>query len=295
MSINTLERLLPSPVPAVHPLPEYLAVGERKAFYTAMKTALQVPWMGVVTMAYTHYPHFFRYLWRGLEPVVTGAAFVGECRDLRALAEREAARLAPAGIRGTLETAGYAPAEIASIREMIEIFSHGNYPYLLIATLVRLLLEGGALEPDAAVDAAPFTGRHAPEVTCPFVLMEAHHADPTTRAVYEDVKATLVLPFVNTDYRALARWPSYFAAAWAGIKPLVVTPDYDAACRRVHDAALAQVRHRVPNPAGLDAEGLRAAARQDAQLDEVLAMARLFQWLLPGLVLNVALFDLQLR
>lgn len=293
--MNTLERYLPTPVPAVHPLPEYLADGERKAFYTAMKTALQVPWMGVVTMAYAHYPHFFRYLWQGLEPVVTSAAFVGECRELRALAEREAARLAPAGLRGTLDAAGYAPAEIASIRDMIEIFSHGNYPYLLIATLVRLLLEGGALEPDAAIDAAPFTGRHAPDVACPFVLMEAHHADPATRAIYEDVKATLGLPFVNTDYRALARWPSYFAAAWGGIRPLVATPAYEAACRLVHDDALARVRHRVPNPAGLDAEGLRAAALRDAPLDETLAVARLFQWLLPGLVLNVALFDLQLR
>jgi hypothetical protein len=282
-------------VPTVHPLPEYLAVGERKAFYTAMKTALQVPWMGVVTMAYAHYPHFFRHLWQGIEPVVTSTAFVGECRDLRALVEREAARLAPAGIRGTLETAGYAPAEIASIRDMIAIFSHGNFPYLMIATLVRRLLEGGALEPDATVDTSPFAGRHAPEFACPFVLMEAHHADPTTRAVYDDVKATLGLPFVNTDYRALARWPSYFAAAWGGIRTLVATPEYEAACRRVHDAALTRIRHRVPNPAELDAEGLRTAARQDAPLEEVLAVARLFQWLLPGLVVNVALFDLQLR
>ncbi|CAG4906893.1 unnamed protein product [Acidocella sp. C78] len=293
--MTTLERHLPTPIPAIHPLAEYLADGERKAFYTAMKTALQVPWMGVVTMAYAHYPHFFRHLWQGIEPIVTSAGFVGECRELRALAEGEAARLAPAGLRGTLDAAGYAPAEIASIRDMIEIFSHGNYPYLLIATLVRLLLEGGAMAPDAAVDAVPFTGRHAPDVACPFVLMEAHHAEPTTRAVYEDVKATLGLPFVNTDYRALARWPSYFAAAWGGIRPLVATPAYEAACRRVHDDALARVRHRVPNPAGLDAEGLRAAALRDAPLDEMQAVARLFQWLLPGLVLNVALFDLQLR
>jgi hypothetical protein len=45
--------------------------------------------------------------------------------------------------------------------------------------------------------------------------MEYHHADASTRLVFDDVKTALGLPFLNTDYRALARWPSYFALAWA--------------------------------------------------------------------------------
>ncbi len=45
----------------------------------------------------------------------------------------------------------------------------------------------------------------------PYLLMEPHHLDEPTRAVYEDIKNILQLPFVNTDYRAFARWPSYFA------------------------------------------------------------------------------------
>jgi len=36
--------------------------------------------------------------------------------------------------------------------------------------------------------------------------MEHHHVDEPTVAVYEDIKAVLKLPFVNTDYRAFARW-----------------------------------------------------------------------------------------
>ena len=41
-------------------------------------------------------------------------------------------------------------------------------------------------------------------------LMEVHHGDAPTATVYADIRATLDLPVVNTDYRALARWPSYF-------------------------------------------------------------------------------------
>jgi hypothetical protein len=53
-------------------------------------------------------------------------------------------------------------------------FSHGNFPYLLIATIARLLPEGGEMN---GIGAAPaFEGRHAPQVQVPFVFMEAHHA-----------------------------------------------------------------------------------------------------------------------
>jgi hypothetical protein len=46
----------------------------------------------------------------------------------------------------------------------------------------------------------------------------------------------------------------------------------------------------------LRGEALRAAARGDASPEgEVLSVVRLFQWLLPGLVANVAFFRAQLR
>lgn len=52
-------RRLPQPLPAVRPLPEFVAEGELAARYGDMKAVLQVPWMGVVTMAFAHYPSFF--------------------------------------------------------------------------------------------------------------------------------------------------------------------------------------------------------------------------------------------
>lgn len=179
-----------------------------------------------------HYANFFRHLFQGISPIVAGAAIVDQCPDMRALVEVAARALDPAVLHGTLTAAGHAEAEPADIRAVIAVFSRGNYPYLMTATLACLLLEGGAIAPDDSVEASPFEGRHAPDVSVPFVLMEAHHADPTTRTVYQDVKATLGLAFVNTDYRALARGPGCVAAAWAGLKPLIARPDHDALCMR---------------------------------------------------------------
>ena len=50
-------------------MPEYLVTGQHAKWYEDTKQVLQVPWMGVVTMAYAHYPTFFGELWRDLKPL----------------------------------------------------------------------------------------------------------------------------------------------------------------------------------------------------------------------------------
>jgi hypothetical protein len=44
----------------------------------------------------------------------------------------------------------------------------------------------------------------------------------------------------------------------------------------------------LPNPTGLTSARLVAAADEDIAAERVLDVVRLFQWLLPGLVVNVA-------
>ena len=293
--MTELPRLRPDPLPAIHPVPEYLAEGRVKDRYEDMKAVFQVPWMGVVTMAYAHYPTFYGSFWEGLRPLFASRPFVAAFQGLRAHTEDAVQTLAPPPLAPRLRALGYAPREFDDIRAMIEVFSHGNFPYLLVATIARLLLEGGEMGEGRA--APLFEGRHAPEAPKaggPFVLMEAHHVDPPTRALYDDIKATLGLPFVNTDYRALARWPSYFHSAWADLKTVVGGDQYEAIVQGVHDRVAAAARD-LPNPNGLTAAALQAAARADTSLEEVRAMCRLFQWLLPGLVVNVAYFRHQLR
>ncbi|MDH3582269.1 MAG: hypothetical protein OEM91_16820, partial [Hyphomicrobiales bacterium] len=117
---------------------------------------------------------------------------------------------------------------------------------------------------------------------------------PPTRAVYDDIKAQLGLPFVNTDYRALARWPSSFALLWTDLRDHVQSDPYEELVASLH-RAFVEASSALPNPAGLTAGALRAAAEKDGSFEEVLAVVRLFQWLLPGLIANVAFFRAQLE
>jgi len=118
-------------MPAIHPLPEYLATGRRAEWYEETKKVLQVPWMGVVTMAYSHYPAFFGELWRGLKPLCQSRPFVEAFLDLRDYVESWTAELNPASLMEPLKTMGYAPREIDAIRQMNTVFSHGNQLYVL--------------------------------------------------------------------------------------------------------------------------------------------------------------------
>lgn len=286
-----LPRSKPRPIPAVHAVPDYLADARLRAVYDDTKAVLQVPWMGVVTMAFAQYPSFYDALWTGLRPVAESEAFVTACATLRAAAEAGAGQLQPGALTDRLAGLGYAPRELDEIRALIEIFSHGNMPYLMIATAARLLLEGHDLSSQR--EAGPALRARGPAPAGSLVLMEQHHADPAGRALFEDIKGRLGLPFVNTDYRALARWPSYFALAWEELKPALSSLAYQDVVISVHAAAVSGTLS-LPNPGGLTPAHLVAAAERDAPLAEVLQIVRLFQWLLPGLVVNIACLRRQL-
>lgn len=287
-----LTRSKPDPVPDIHPVPDYRAGSSLQAVYADTKQVLQVPWMGVVTMAFAHYPNFWNVLWRGVRPLAQSTEFVAACKRLRLVAESGVAEMAPADLLDELEDMGYARRELNDIRDLIEIFSHGNMPYLLIATMARLLLEGHDLSQRAK--ATPTGGRrHGPNPDRQLVLMEPHHADQATVKVYAELRSTLGLPFVNTDYRALARWPSYFRLAWSKLRPLVGSVDHLAAVEAVHNEAVA-LSQKLPNPAALNSADLIHAAETDAPLDEVQSVVQLFQWLLPELVVNVSCLRAQI-
>ncbi|MEM7500305.1 MAG: halocarboxylic acid dehydrogenase DehI family protein [Pseudomonadota bacterium] len=289
--MTLLPRLKPDPVPPVRTVSEAMATGALKAAYDDTKAVLGVPWMGVVTMAFAQHETFYATLWGGLRPLAGSTAFAGACDDLRTAAKAEAAALHRRPLADELLGMGYTTAEIDEIRGLVEVFSRGNMPYVLIATAARLLLEGHPIgKPGPIGPAAPASPVAGPGE--PLVLIEPHHAEASTRAVYADIRETLGLPFVNTDYRALARWPSYFGAAWAGLAPLVRSAPYEPAVTRLHGEAL-RLLAELPSPKDLTPGALRASLGP-VDPSALLDLVRLFQWLLPGLILNVAILRAQL-
>lgn len=285
-------RIRPAPLPKIDPRWEFQAEGALAAAYADYKRALQVPWVGVVAMAYARYPAFFRCWWEGLAGVVESKAYVEGALALRRRIEEKVEALAPPPIAARLAALGYSERELVGMRDIFEFLSHGNFIQGPAVFAARLLMEGGALEGGAA-QPKPYGGRHAVHCETPFVLMEPHHAAAETRALYAEVRERLGLPFVNTDYRAMARWPSYFALAWGDLRAHLGTPAHEALARDMHEAIFA-LATSLPNPHGLAAERLQAAAAADGDAAHIRDVTRLFTHLIPGLTVNVAFFRHQL-
>ena len=287
-----LKRYKPSPIPSIFPIPEYLADEELKQIYNETKQHLQVPWMGVVTMAFANYPLFFKTLWNGIKEIVSSQEFVFACRELRDFTEELVEELEPKLILNELETKGYVKQEIESILEINEIFSHGNMPYIIIASIARLLLEGNEISMKSNYN--KFKEWHGPSKEKNLILLEQHHVDKETFNTFESIKTTINLPFLNTDYRAFARWPTYFNHAWTGLKNKIQTTLYEKQVSLVHDFAIEKALS-LPNPASLTSAKLIMACKNTNQYEEIREVVSLFQWLLPGLATNVSYLRAQLN
>lgn len=274
------------PPPRVRPVLDHEASPLIASIYSELKTVLQVPWVGMITRAYARYPIFFATLWGGMRELCRSEVYVQATRELGAKVDADVLALSPPPVTDRLRRLGYLEEDFRNIRRVFEVFAHGNHLYQPLVMSALVLLEGGGLggDPRAPI---PSAGRHAPRVPRQFVLMEAHHVAGETRVLYDDIKATLGLPYVNSDYRALARWPSYLALAWSDLKPLVGTERHrriaDAYHRRSVEAVLG-----LPNPGGLTPAAVRDAAAQDACVDEVLSVVRLLLYNIPPLLVNMA-------
>ena len=290
---GVLPRIKPQPLPPVYPQWEYLAEGDLHRTYEDYKQVFQVPWVGVVSMAYAHYPYFFNAWYKGLRETVESSAYVECARFLRQHIETAINELDPPPVRQRLLDKGYSLRELSQIEDTIEFFSHGNFAQIPAVFAARALLEG--IEIGAGnISATKFEGHHGIDVQTPFILMEPHHVAAETTALYQDIMTVLQLPFVNTDYRALARWPTYFEEVWNDLRRSIDTPAYNQITQNLHEKICDAVKH-LPNPNTLTSSDIIAAARQDGNMDEVLEMTKLFTYLLPGLTTNVAYFRAQLR
>lgn len=96
--------------------------------------------------------------------------------------------------------------------------------------------------------------------------------------IYEDIQASLRVPFVNLIFRVLANYPDYFVPAWSEIAPVVRSTRFEEASDALRRLA------------ALD--GLPGALHTDA---EVPARLRAFNdtihYVLPKLLLVATLFD----
>lgn len=274
-------------LPRLQLVPEDTAPPDVAAIYEETRNLLGIPWTAAIFQGYAMYPPLLRLAWAELKPNVVTLEFHADARQLREQAAAAMQALYRPGYdRSQVERWGGDPHRI---RAICETFNDGNPKLLICARAVSRSLEGrrtDALREETDLrPAEPPPGeeriRHRR-----IDLVEPVNPPAVVALTFLDIKQTLGVPLVNSDYRALARWPEYFHHAWEDLKATVQSPAYQQACDALAQGGDAAA-DRLEEPVTISPDILRREGVPAEQLDNLVRVARLFADLLPGLILNV--------
>lgn len=227
--------------------------------------------------------------WQALRPAIRIRAFEEAADDLRAKAAATAVDLGCPLIETQLEWAGYDVDEIDEIRGQVDIFHYVDAKLLMMASVLSQALAGGvggAKEAARAMQRAP---RGVPQ-DMDHIELVAEEANGLLGKVFKSIRGHLGFGLVPDDFRALGRWPRYLELAWADARkrdedPRTRTALEDLRAQADEAARQLPVRVEVPDAA------LREAG---ADPDRIRSLLARFRKAMPGLVLDLALFKVQL-
>lgn len=254
--------------------------GDLKGIFGDIKKTFRVPLVNLVFGALATQPDYLRVAWRQLHTNVQTIYFERRADEIRRFAVASMSEI------GELRT----PVTDQGIAQVLGVFHYVNPKLLLAVSALRSSMLGQV--PRVAILPGSEKRQIASGVAPGMPTIEP--VDPDARnerldRIFADIKSSSPAGVVNSDYRALAKWPDFLEGAWAAVKPRMETPEYRRAirqCRWMADEAV------LGFPFRMDAtpHTLRHAGLSEQQIDTVRTMLDQFYIALSESVANVAVF-----
>ena len=252
------------------------ATGKTAAIFADIKSTLRVPIVSLMFRILARYPDYLQVAWQELKPNAQTLYFEQQADEIR--------RYAVEAVRSL----GQSPELPEAASSVLRIFHYVNPKLLLAIGALRSATSGQlprlqALSPDLKRQIQPGIPAEAGNVD----LVALESASPETTAVFDDIRRTLDLPVVNSQYLALAQWPDYLRAAWQALKPVTESPDYP----RIERTLLQYVDQTIsalPYRMTITPHALRQSGLSESDLDGIHAALRMFHAALPGMVAGTA-------
>ncbi|MHB0867921.1 MAG: halocarboxylic acid dehydrogenase DehI family protein [Chloroflexota bacterium] len=265
----------------VEPIRKEEAPPEVRSILDDIQDTMGIPWSPANWRSYARYPRVLQLFWERLKPAVATAGFLQEAIAVAELAYRDVSGWYLPSSRIDL-----ADQDRQAVQWELDALEFGN-PQLLIqqAALTRVIrgLYAGR--------EGPSRGRSRPSpYRNPEIRMIPEEAAPEPiRQLYQDIKQTLGIPLVNSDYQALAKWPAFLVPAWDDLKRWRPRGEYRRLEHRLAEKA-EMAAGRLTPPVGVDPAELQAAFDSQEERESVQELVQMFTHLLPGLIVNDALF-----
>lgn len=255
---------------------EAQAEGVVKTIYGEIKDTFRVPVVNLVFRVLATHPDYLQLAWTALQPNVQTVFFEQRADAVRRLAAE------------TMSAMGRPPAPSDEALATLRVFHYVNPKLLVAVAALRVATSGSQpqvieLPREEKRQIAPGVPPEAGTIE----MIDPATAAPEVRAIFDDLRATLQVPVINSDYLALARWPEYFGAAWEALRSLTQRPEYRQVQRALRFEA-EQTVTALPYRMNLSPHVLRHAGLSEADIDFVRGTLDTFYRLLPGLVANVS-------
>ncbi|HVH89062.1 MAG TPA: halocarboxylic acid dehydrogenase DehI family protein [Terriglobales bacterium] len=274
-------------LPLVH---EADASGRTLDIYQEIKSSLGIPHVNVIFQAYGAYPAFLDLMWKSLRPAVETRDFFQRSERLRGEAyTRTHNYFSIPDLCASIRQVQFSAGAQHELTDIVELF-HYNNPLLLLIAAVQLQ----AFEDGPASHRTGDIGAEHPVFAQKPIKITEESASAAIRKIYEDIKRTLGVNVVNTDYQAFARFPDFLNLYWAALKPAVLSPLYGENRHALRESAVS-LASDLPNAPQLTVEHMLEAGLSSEEISAAIHITEEFLDLLSGLVLNIAFAKIALE
>ncbi|MBD2073526.1 SDR family NAD(P)-dependent oxidoreductase [Phormidium sp. FACHB-592] len=249
-----------------------------------IQDTLGIPWKPANWRAYAMYPTVMQLFWQRLKPATQAESFLEDAIAITEQVYRDTYDWYQPGYQIDVDE-----AQRRHIQRELGAFSFGNPQLLIQQIALSKVLAGEIVGQDGKTEIrrGPHAYRH-PEIQ--FIgEQSAQEVSTELQRVYQDLKQTLGVPFVNSDYQALAHWSDFFIAAWEDIKRWRDRPEFEllkqAIIQRAEEAA-----SRLRPAVVIGEQEVRDLLENPEDFEQIQQKVQLFNDVLPELIIQNALF-----
>jgi hypothetical protein len=267
-----------------HPIEDHQATGELERVYHDIRQVMRVTGVNLNFRTWASFERSFPLVWAAVRDNAGTVAFEHAADHLRTAAVNGALKLPPVH---ALSAVPLGESQTYQIGAALALYHYINPKLLLLTAAIRMVLDDDPINGRLSADMRKLP-RGVPARMYPMEMVDESSDDPHLKQTFDDMRQTLDVESINSDYRTLGLWPYYLAVAWQRLKPIAASAEHRALAESLRLQAIDLAR-TLPYRVKLTRLDLTSVGDDD---DAFIRVTRQFERLLPGLIVNIALLTL---
>lgn len=268
------------------PVEEHEARGDTARVYHEVRQTFRTTGVNLVFRRWATRPAFLSMLWDEFAVNAETWSFEEAADHVRSESVQVARAL---GQLDVLRGVRLGDSQRFQLGAALDLYHYVNPKLLVMVSAVRLALDGETIggNPGEHVH-AELIERGIPPRMAPMEMVAERPSERRIARLFDDIRESLGVTDIPSDYRTLALWPDYLEAAWRGLRTNVHTRRYRRAAEELRETARFFAR-ALPLPLRLSKRRVEALG-EDAEA--IAREAADFEALLPSLILSISMLGL---